>query len=98
MTGKTIVTQNVTTFIKNSANIENIFARGGRLWGFPQSFLFHLSLLHFISASHTSVLFRPQLFIPQQQETCQDAQQRDDDADGPAQVPHAAGSEDYADQ
>ena len=26
-----------------------------------------------ISASHTSVLFCPQLFIPQQQETCQDA-------------------------
>ena len=49
-----------------------------------------------ISASHTSVLFRPQLFIPQQQETCQDAQQRNDDADRPAQVPHAAGTEDYA--
>ncbi len=83
MTGTSILTQNVTTFIKNSANFENIFARGGRLWGFPQSFLFHLGCQNFLG-------------LLLQQETCQDAQQRNDDADRPAQVPHAAGTEDYA--
>lgn len=84
MTGTSIVTQNVTTFIKNSANFEKYFLPGVVAF---EDFCKAFSL---ISAS------RPQFFIPQQQETCQDAQQRNDDADRPAQVPHAAGTEDYA--
>ena len=67
MTGTSIVTQNVTTFIKNSANFEKYFLPG------VVAFEDFRKASFLISASHTSVLFCPQLFIPQQQETCQDA-------------------------
>lgn len=89
MTGTSIVTQNVTTFIKNSANFENIFCQG-----FYADIPSNKKKPTF--ADFFLLLFSSYFFIPQKQETCQDAQQRNDDADRPAQVPHAAGTEDYA--
>lgn len=60
MTGTSIVTQNVTTFIKNSANFEKYFLPG------VVAFEDFRKASFLISASHTSVLFCPQLFIPKQ--------------------------------
>ena len=84
MTGTSILTQNVTTFIKNSANFEKYFLPGVVAFeDFRKASSYHFGCQNFLG-------------LLLQQETCQDAQQRNDDADRPAQVPHAAGTEDYA--